>query len=191
MDRNMLGSVASINCCWHCPLEMCEIALVLQALAQTPAHAAPEAVRLVHLHQSASRRAVFDHLWGITFCFSFSLFGFLCHTPSHKSSKRLTTGLVMTLQACVQLEEGLRRAERIWLTSSSVCLSSANKYAVVCVLVRYEHVFLGTKKIWYFLKFDYLYIHFECTAMWVVLYMIKECFAQYTVVQHQHHIELP
>lgn len=56
---------------------------------------------------------------------------FMLQHVSHKSSKRLTAGLVMTLQARVQLEEGLKRAEGIWLTPSSGCLSSANKYAVV------------------------------------------------------------
>lgn len=34
MDSNTFSSVTPINCCWHCPLEICDSALVLQTLTK-------------------------------------------------------------------------------------------------------------------------------------------------------------
>lgn len=45
MDGNTFSSVTPINCCWHCPLEMCDSALALQTLCSESLLSAPPAVR--------------------------------------------------------------------------------------------------------------------------------------------------
>lgn len=130
MDRNMRACVASINCCWHCPLEMCDMALVLSVPAQTPALLAPE--NFTPTSSPAEKLTCSRDVLSLTIYEASHFVLFFLSLPSVPSLTSQCWRLINHQRALPRVlsllrkhVEGLSRAESIGLT-----LRSANKYAV-------------------------------------------------------------
>lgn len=76
MDGNMFSSVTPINCCWHCPLEMCDNALALQILTR-------EASSLLWSERGRASRCIWVWIYKFLTSFpfhEFALWAILCST---------------------------------------------------------------------------------------------------------------